>query len=399
MEVHLEQKLIDADGHVLEDETLMDFLEEPYRSCKAQGGIIGPIRNVLGNVFPTLDFLHLATFKRSERAFGGGKRVGPDQWLEFLDVAKFEYAFLYPTAGLAMGNIVHPDWACVVARAYNNWIHDRYMKRSPRLKGIALLPMQDVSEAVNELRRAVKELGMPGAMLPSRGLPFDLGHRTYWPVYAEAEKLGCALAVHGGCHHGMGLDTFETFVPIHGLGHPLSLIIAFSGMVYHGVFDEYPRLRVGFLEGGAAWATFWMDRIDRSHHYFGELNRQGRYKGPSMQQKPSEYLKNDNVFIGCEGGEEGWIIKSGGRETPTSFLPATFPTRSGLKISCTKLKRCKNIRVSATRTRRLFSAATQDDSTRFLKGNNRAINKRSTVEFPFAGRSAVAAGHPVKKSC
>ena len=46
----------------------------------------------------------------------------------------------------------------VVARAYNNWIHDRYMKRSPRLQGMALLPMQDVSEAVNELRRAVKEM-------------------------------------------------------------------------------------------------------------------------------------------------------------------------------------------------------------------------------------------------
>ena len=68
--------LIDADGPVIEDESLIDFLEEPYRSSRAQGGIIGPIRNVLGNVFPTLDFLHLGTFKRSERAFGGGKHVG-----------------------------------------------------------------------------------------------------------------------------------------------------------------------------------------------------------------------------------------------------------------------------------------------------------------------------------
>ena len=142
-------------------------------------------------------------------------------------------------------------------------------------------------------------------MLPSRGLPFDLGHKSYWPVYAEAERLGCALAVHGGCHHGMGLDTFETFVPIHGLGHPLSLIIAFTGMVYHGVFDQYPRLRVGFLEGGAAWITFWMDRIDRSHHYFGELNARGKYKGPAMERKPSEYLKSEQIFVGCEGGEDG----------------------------------------------------------------------------------------------
>ena len=41
------------------------------------------------------------------------------------------------------------------------------------------------------LRRAVTGLGMVGAMLPSRGLPLDLGHKTYWPVYAEAERLGC----------------------------------------------------------------------------------------------------------------------------------------------------------------------------------------------------------------
>ena len=188
----MQARLIDADGHVIEDETLMDFLDEPYRSCRTQGGIIGPIRNVLGNVFPTLDFLHLATFKRSDRAFGGGKRVGPDQWLEFLEVSKFEYAFLYPTVGLAMGNIVHPDWACVVARAYNNWLHDRYMKRSPKLKGMALIPMQDVSEAVNELRRAVKDLGMPGAMLPSRGLPFLSRVRSF-PV----------LSI---CGHGMELS-------------------------------------------------------------------------------------------------------------------------------------------------------------------------------------------------
>jgi predicted TIM-barrel fold metal-dependent hydrolase len=102
------------------------------------------------------------------------------------------------------------------------------------------------------------------AMLPSSGLPFDLGHKTYWPVYAEAERLGCALGVHGGAHHSMGLDTFETFVPIHALGHPLSLIIAFTGMVYHGVFNQFPRLRMGFLEGGAGWVTFgWT--ADRSH--------------------------------------------------------------------------------------------------------------------------------------
>lgn len=294
----MEIKVIDADGHVMEDESLFDYVEGSYRQRDHQLG--------WDRMFPSLDFHHVGGHTtRNPKGFGGGKPVGPEEWLEFIDFAGFEYSVLYPTKGLQVGNIGHPDWACFVARAYNNWLHCRYLKQSPRLKGMALIPLQDVEEAVNELRRAVVELGMLGAMLPSRGLPMDLGHKTYWPVYAEAERLGCALAVHGGCHHSMGLDTFETFVPIHGLGHPFSLIIAFTGMVYHGVFNQFPRLRVGFLEGGAGWVTFWMDRMDRSHSYHIELNLRGKYKGPPPEQRPSDYLKSGQVFVGCEGGEEG----------------------------------------------------------------------------------------------
>ena len=289
--------VIDADGHVLEDESLVDYIEGLYRSKTS-------IRT-LSRVFPSLDFHHLGLHPRNPKSFGGGKPVGPKEWIDFIQAAGLLYSVLYPTAGLAMGNISHPDWACAAARAYNNWLHDRYLTASPRLKGMALIPLQDVNEAVLELRRAVKELGMLGAMLPSRGLPLHLGDRTYWPVYAEAERLGCALAIHGGCHHGMGFDTFGAFVPIQGLGHPLSLIIAFTAMVYHGVFRKFPKLRVGFLEGGAGWAAFWMDRMDRSHTYFGEIDPRGCYGGPSMGEKPSDYLKTGLVWIGCEGGEEG----------------------------------------------------------------------------------------------
>jgi predicted TIM-barrel fold metal-dependent hydrolase len=289
--------VVDADGHVMEDETIADYIEEPYRS---KGQLL-----TMSRIFPNFDFHHLALYTQSPSSFGGGKPVGPEQWKEFIEYARFEYAVVYPTMGLAMGNISHPDWACAAARTYNNWLYNRYLKAVPRLKGMALIPLQDVPEAVNELRRAVRELGMLGAMLPSRGLPFDLGHKNYWPVYAEAERLGCALAVHGACHHGMGLDTLDAFVPIHGLGHPFSLLIAFTGMVYHGVFREFPRLRVGFLEGGAAWATFWTDRMDRSHGYFGEINPRGAYRGPAMEERPSDYLRNGSVFIGCEGGEQG----------------------------------------------------------------------------------------------
>jgi len=318
-------EVIDADGHVLEDPTLIDYLEPPYRGRRE----LGSVTQVRGQIFPTLDFHHLGLYRKSPGAFGGGKPVGPNEWLEFLDIAGLQYTVLYPTNGLAIGNISDPDWACAAARAYNNWLYDQYLKKNPRLNGMALIPLQDVEEAVMELRRAVKDLGMLGAMLPSRGLPLDLGHKTYWPVYAEAERLGCALAVHGGCHHSMGLDTFEAFVPIHGLGHPFSLMVAFTGMVYHGVFDEFPRLQVAFLEGSAGWATFWMDRMDRSHHYFGHFNARGKYRGPGMEKQPGDYLKSDRIFIGCEGGEKGLAYQVERVGNQHFFFASDFPHEIG----------------------------------------------------------------------
>jgi hypothetical protein len=192
---------------------------------------------------------------------------------------------------------------------------------------MALLPFQNVDAAIAELRGAVKELGMLGGMLPSNGeaIQGHLGNRIYWPLYEEAEKLGCGLAVHVGCLHHMGLDSFTTYYPAHALGHPFSLMIQASAMLAHGVFDQFPKLRVAFLEGGATWVPFMMDRLDRSYHaghiqvdLNGEL-----IGGPMPGEKASEYFKKQlragRIFVGfdCDDDGLGTAVNKGGRQ---SFL-------------------------------------------------------------------------------
>ena len=76
---------------------------------------------------------------------------------------------LYTSAGLAFGKIVSRDWAIELARAYNNWIYDTYVSKSPRFKAMGLIPFQEPAEAMIELRRIVRDLGFCGAMLPSMG--------------------------------------------------------------------------------------------------------------------------------------------------------------------------------------------------------------------------------------
>ena len=64
-------------------------------------------------------------------------------------------------------------------------------------------------------------------MLPSNGLPAHLGAKEYWPVYAEASRLGCCLGVHGGAHEGLGMDYLTPYAPINGLGHPFGQMVAY----------------------------------------------------------------------------------------------------------------------------------------------------------------------------
>ena len=71
-----------------------------------------------------------------------------------------------------------------------------------------------------ELRRAVKDLGMVGAMLPSNGLNPHLSAKHFWPVYEEAARLDCALAVHGGCYGDLGFNTYTVFPATRALGMP-----------------------------------------------------------------------------------------------------------------------------------------------------------------------------------
>ena len=138
--------------------------------------------------------------------------------------------------------------------------------------------------------RAEAHRGRPGnarAMLPSMGLPNHLGSKEYWPIYQEAERLGCALAIHGGCHSGMGLDHLNVYAPIHAMGHPMGIMIGLAGIVFNGIFDRFPNIRIAFLEGGVAWFLMAMERFDSSHLSHSEYQIRDDLMGPKMDQKVS----------------------------------------------------------------------------------------------------------------
>lgn len=297
---------VDCDGHVMERiDEISEHIGEPFRTT----GHINPRRSL-----PSLDRFH--TPRLEERKPGTfDPSVGPEKWLQFLEKTGLQCSVLYPTEGLAYGQVVFPAWATAYARAYNDWLYEKYLKFSPKLKGVALIPMQDVAKAVAELRRAVKDLGMTGAMLPSNGLNPHLSAKHFWPVYEEAENLDCALAVHGGCYGDLGFNTYTVFPATRALGMPFPLAIAATGMIVDGVFDAFPKLRIGFLEGGTAWIPLVIDRLER----------EVEYGGLRIQHQPVEYFTRGNLFVGCEGNEKA-LAYAIERVGPEPFMFASdFP--------------------------------------------------------------------------
>lgn len=297
MAVQIATKIIDGDGHLIEDEAgILKHLAEPYREIMARGP----------RLIPPLDHVHAGKAVEIPPQREGRPVVGPDLWLKFLTDAGIEWTVLYPTNALAYGKIVSLDYAAAFCRAYNDWVHETYLQRDPRFKAMALIPMQDPPEAAKELRRAVVELGMMGSMLPSNGLAQPLGSKFYWPVYEEANRLGCCLAVHGGCHDRFGLDHLNMYVPVHALGHPWGLTLNCADILYNGIFERFPKVRIAFLEGGVAWFLMLLERLHASHETHFQYIPPGVY-GIREGQDPAKYVKElvaaDRLYIGIETEE------------------------------------------------------------------------------------------------
>lgn len=290
-------RVIDGDGHIQEDEAgIIAHLEGPYRE----------IIQRLGDVFPPLDHLHAGRAVETPPKRDGRPVVGPEGWLSFLEDVGIEQTVLYPTRALAYGKIVSLDYAVAACRAYNDWLHDTYVKFNPRFKGMAIIPMQDPEEAARELRRAVEKLDMLGAMVPSNGLPQPLGAKTYWPVYEEANRLGCCISVHGGCHDRFGMDHMNMYVPVHALGHPWGLTINCADIIYNGIFERFPRVRIAFLEGGVAWFLLLLERLHASHETHFQYMPAG-VPGVREENDPGAYIRklieDDRLFLGVETEE------------------------------------------------------------------------------------------------
>ena len=272
-------KVIDADGHVRDrDADIRAHMEEPF--CRRKGSLL-PNDEWDASMFGTLgmDIHDVPTRLRD------------------MDIEGIDISVLFPTGGFHVSRLPEKDYAAAFARGYNNWIAS-VCRESPRLKGIGLAPFQDVPAAVEEVNRAVSKLGLAGITVGTFGMKDHLGQSTFWPIYEELQRLDVPLLIHNSRSGPAGEHRCDTFLFQHTIGRPFETMLDCAALMYGGVPEKFPKLRIAFLECGIGWVPYWMDRMDEEWEH-------RRSEAPLLKAKPSEYMGNGSWFYAVEPEEAG----------------------------------------------------------------------------------------------
>ncbi len=138
-----------------------------------------------------------------------------------------------------------------LARMLNDQIAATVLAQPRRFVGLGTLPMQDPDLATSELERCVRELGLAGVQIGTHVNAWNLDQPELFPVFRRAAELGAAVFVHPW--EMMGSERMPKYWLPWLVGMPAELSLAICSLIFGGVLERLPRLRVGFAHGGGAF--------------------------------------------------------------------------------------------------------------------------------------------------
>jgi len=144
------------------------------------------------------------------------------------------------------------------SRFFNDHIAETAGLQPDRFIGLGTVPLQDIGLSVREMERCVHELKLPGLEIGSNINGRNLSDPSFFPFYEAASELGCALFVHPW--EMMGETQMQKYWLPWLVGMPAETSRAICSMIFGGVFEKFPKLRVAFAHGGGSF-PFTIGRI------------------------------------------------------------------------------------------------------------------------------------------
>lgn len=137
-----------------------------------------------------------------------------------------------------------------------------------RFVGLGTVPLQSPELAVKEMERCVKELGFCGIQIGSHVNDWNLNDENLFPFFEAANELGAALFVHPW--DMMGKEKMPKYWLPWLVGMPAETSLAICSMIFGGVFEKLPKLRVAFAHGGGSFPST-LGRIEHGFHVRPDL--------------------------------------------------------------------------------------------------------------------------------
>ena len=240
----------------------------------------------------TIDVLELMSaperVRSALRPDWAGHGAGDDDPLQrmqrnLLDPLDLSHAILNVVSGAQA--LFDPYLAAATCRAINDWLADRWLDRDPRLRASMLVPFQNVEAAVEEIeRRAADRRFVQVLTLAAGELP--LGRRTYWPIFAAAERHGLPIGIHAGSsfRHAPSHSGFHSFLIEDNIAQTQGFATQVASMIAEGVFANHPGLKVVAIESGVTWIPPLMWRMAKDW-------RGTRIEVPWVKDSPADVIR------------------------------------------------------------------------------------------------------------
>jgi predicted TIM-barrel fold metal-dependent hydrolase len=230
---------------------------------------------------------------RFEDVHRGG--YDPEQHLADMRLDGVAGEVLYPSQGLFYFRVADPALMSAIFRAYNDWLAEFCRTDPARLKGIAMINLDDVALAIEELERTAR-LGLAGAMITEYPLEDRRYDRPeYEPFWAAAEALGMPLSLHTatrrqGKIRGAGARTLrdassratKAFYPA----------LSMCDMIFSGVFERHPHLTLAVVEFELSWAPYLLTTMDYTYR---ERHEEAIYRFKDGM-RPSDFFHRNVVL-------------------------------------------------------------------------------------------------------
>jgi len=284
--------IVDVDAHHYETDhmgEILDYVRDPVlrqllKSARnvGRGGSSGRIANGYQDMGGRLTRY---PGRKLEQTPKDGRHRDVHLSLRWMDAMGIDYICMFPTPMLSLALSPQPNMENELAHAYNAWLCDKLLATDSRIKSMLFLPFNDPEAAYKMVKEFGHRKGVIGFMVTTvRNAP--LLSNPYMKIYSAIQELGVPIAFHSGFNwDDPMMSKANRFITVHALGFTWHNVHYCTNWVVNAMPEKFPKLKVIWIEGGLAWATWLSQRLDNEF-------RMRSSECPGLKKLPSEYFKD-----------------------------------------------------------------------------------------------------------